>query len=1137
MRRQNMGNKVVKRAITWAMVLMLSFSAGMSSIGTMIVYAVDNRVDDCDLEKERVDSDAEQFKNKETSQDPAAEAALSKAEEAKSAATEAEKTVEELQKTIDSLDVENKTQAVGKTATENEGATGAVKEAEDTASAATEAAAAAKATADQTETRKDEISQTAENYNSTFTENQQSADTVTAENLTSVKGENGEADTALSDYVKSQAEAAKQKKQEAEENLQEALKGASADDTVKTASGDEKTVKELVQEVDAAAAAAAKVADDAKAAVDQANQNVTAAKAQYNAYAMMYGLPLYGETEVTYTYDAEGYEKAGITDQALQAEIQKQVADRKAVEDGKQEIAAASIDALGTEIEKAQETAAAASDTAKAAVEAAEAAVKAADDARNLLTKAEGTGSVDRAKAAAEEAIDAEVKAAETEKTEAEKAVQEAADKKAEAEKKQGEVDAEQDAIIAASQKNKANYEASLKNVEIEIEKQETALNTAKDTIKNMEDESFFGLGISEIDHAKSIAKAKAGEWNWSLMRKLKQSDIDKANATIKKYNEAKKAREAAETELTARNAEKTELEKKISTAQSAINTANKTKQDAADATDAAQKSLDEAGKVLNEKDKAYQDQKAARDRRVDQANQAYEEMLQKGTSNIIDSVKKALSDGSDGINQVEYDKELNAWANTTFDKYDDVTLSWKFWETAAEIAKIYDDAKDTRKWMDDAYNATKVQEIFNYLGITQWAVSTAQREAAMDAIIKAYRENMAEYEKQLAAINAQDAKNSAEASAKAAEDIAKTAEASKNAAQAAENVISKAQDTITAAENTYNDAKAKLDAVKAAAKNVKTPTTLELQRLFEQIQKAEQKVKDTEESLKEAVAAKNAAENFKKWADSLITGQYTRAYAQAAADENGKKTPLTENLKNYDTSNDKVISRPTSDFVCVSKGTSSVKVPYTIYRDYVNLMYQKDYDSKPRGKGISTGSKMDVIYWEVGTDGKLSGNYFTSLDELTTGSTYFIGYTFKYEKDGYHIDGLMYKYEDSKEEPTTSPSEAPSTAPSTTPSTAPTGGDGGTTGITVTIEDQSVPLAAVPADAPAVLGARRAAQDEEPAVLGVKRGTDQAVLGKRRSPKTGDSTEVFAWAGAMTIAGAAAVVSCTKLARKKEEE
>lgn len=918
MRRQNMGNKVVKRAITWAMVLMLSFSAGLSSMATMTVYAVDNRVDDCGLEKERVDSTAERFNDKETSKDPAAEAALAKADEAKSAAEDAAKTVENLQKTIDDLEVEKKVEAAGAEGTGETESTGAVKAAEAAAASAEAAADTAAKTAEEAEAKKDEISKIAEDYNKTFENNQSAADGVTAEGLTSVKGENGASDTELDKYVEEQAKAAKEAQQEAQAKLEEALKGGAADDKVSTADG-EKTVKELVGEVDQAAADAAKAADDAQAAVDQANQNVADAKVKYNAYAMMYGLPLYGEKDVTYTYDADSFAKAGISDAVLQAEIQKQVADRNAVNAGKKEIENADITALEKEIQNAKATADTAQETAENAVKAAKDAEEAAEKAKKLLTNEEGTGSVDKTNTAAEEAM----------------------------------------------------------------------------------------------------------------------------------------------------------KEKK------------------------------EAGEKLE----------------------------------AIDDVKKALSDSSDGINQVEYDKELNAWANTTFDKYDEAKASWKFWETIKEYADIYDDAKDTRRWMDNEYNASKVQEIFNYLGITQWAVSTAQREAAMDAIIKAYRENMAEYEKQLAAINAQDAKNSAEASAKAAEDIAKTAEASKNAAQAAENVISKAQDTITAAENTYNDAKAKLDAVKAAAKNVKTPTTLELQRLFEQIQKAEQKVKDTEESLKEAVAAKNAAENFKKWADSLITGQYTRAYAQAAADENGKKTPLTENLKNYDTSNDKVISRPASDFVCVSKGTSSVKVPYTIYRDYVNLMYQKDYDSKPRGKGISTGSKMDVIYWEVGTDGKLSGNYFTSLDELTTGSTYFIGYTFKYENDGYHIDGLMYKYEDSKEEPTTSPSEAPSTAPSTTPSTAPTGGDGGTTGTTVTIEDQSVPLAAVPADAPAVLGARRAAQDEEPAVLGVKRGTDQAVLGKRRSPKTGDSTEVFAWAGAMAIAGAAAVVSCTKLARKKEEE
>lgn len=1136
MRRRNMGNKVVRRAITWAMVLMLSFSAGLSSIATMTVYAVDNRVGDCELEKERVDSTAERFNDKENSGDPAAEAALAKADEAKSAAEDAAKTVENLQKTIDGLEVEKKVEAAGAKGTGETESTGAVKAAEDAAASAEAAADTAAKTAAESETKKDEISKIAEDYNKTFENNQSAADSVTAEGLTSVKGENGASDTELDKYVEEQAKAAREAQKEAQAKLEEALKGGSADDKVSTVDG-EKTVKELVGEVDQAAADAAKAADDAQAAVDQANQNVADAKVKYNAYAMMYGLPLYGEEDVTYTYDADSFAKAGITDAALQAEIQKQLAYRNTVNAGKEEIKNADITALEKEIQDAKTTADTAQKTAKDAVKAAKDAEEAAEKAKKLLTNEEGTGSVDKVNAAAEDAIDAEVKAAETEKTNAENAVRDAAGRKAQAEADQAKVNTEQDKVITDKTKEKTDYEADLKSVKDTIREQEKKKADAEKIIDELENKGILNLETAEIDKAKAMSEAKVGEWSWSLLRKVTQADIDNANATIKKYNDAKADKKNAETELTDKKAEKAELEKKISDVDSAIVTANNKKQAAANAVDAAAAELDHANADLKEKDKIYQDQTAARDQRVAQADKAYDEMLKNGTSDIINNVKKALSDNSDGINQVEYDKELNAWANTTFDKYDEVKVNWKIWETAAEIAKIYDDAKDTRRWMDNEYNASKVQEIFNYLGITQWAVSTAQREAAMDAIIKAYRENMAEYEKQLAAINAQDAKNSAEASAKAAEDIAKTAEASKNAAQAAENVISTAQDTITAAEDTYNDAKKKLDAVKAAAKNVKTPTTLELQRLFEQIQKAEQKVKDTEESLKEAVAAKNAAENFKKWADSLITGQYTRAYAQAAADENGKKTPLTENLKNYDTSNDKVISRPTSDFVCVSKGTSSVKVPYTIYRDYVNLMYQKDYDSKPRGKGISTGSKMDVIYWEVGTDGKLSGNYFTSLDELTTGSTYFIGYTFKYEKDGYHIDGLMYKYEDSKEEPTTSPSEAPSTAPSTTPSTAPTGGDGGTTGTTVTIEDQSVPLAAVPADAPAVLGARRAAQDEEPAVLGVKRGTDQAVLGKRRSPKTGDSTEVFAWAGAMAIAGAAAVVSCTKLARKKEEE
>ena len=1161
MRRRNMGSKTVKRAITWAMVLMLSFSAGMSSMGTMTVYAVDSHVEDCDLEKERVESGAERFNDQESSKDPAAEAALTKAEEAKAAVDEAEKTVEDLQKTIDSLDVENKTEAAGKKGTGEESSTGTVKSAEDAAAAAEKAAAEAKKTTDQAEAKKEEISKTAEDYNKTFDGNQQAADGVTAEDLTSVKGEGGAAGTDLNDYVKDQAEEAKKKRQEAEANLKEALKGDSATDKVLTDSGEEKTVGELVGEVDQAAADAAKAADDAQRAVDQANQNVADAKVRYNAYAMMYGLPLYGETEVTYIYDAAGFEKAGITDAALQAEIQKQAADREAVKAGKEEIAKTDIVKLGEEIQNAKDTADTALVTAEDAAAAAREAAKAAEDAKELLTNEEKTGSVDRANAAAEEATDAEVKAAEAEKADAEKAVKDASDKKAEVEADQAKTEAEQDKIIADKTKEKSDCEADLKTVNDTIKEQEKKKTDAEKIIDDLEDEGFLSLGTAEIDKARSIAGTPVGKRNKYLGHKVTQEDIDKANATIKKYNDAKADKKSAESELTDKKAEKTDLEKKITDADSAIAAARQTKQAAADAADAAQKELDAANTVLQKKEKAYQNQADARDKRVEQADKAYEEMLKNGTSDIIDSVKKALSDSSEGINQVEYDRELNDWANTTFDKYDEVKVNWKIWETAAEIAKIYDDAKDVRRWMDDAYNASKVEKIFNYLGVTQWAVSTEQREAAMDAIIKAYRENMTEYEKQLAAIQAQDAKNSATASETKAEQMAASAEAAKNAAVEAENAIRESRDTIADAEKTYEDAKDRLADVKEAAKNIKASSTLDLQRLFEEIQRAEQKVKDTEQSLKEAIAAKNAAENFKKWADSLITDQYMRAYVQAETDENGKKTPLTENLKNYDTANDKVISRPTSDFICVSKGTSSVKVPYTIYRDYVNLMYQKDFDAKPEGKGISTGSTMDVIYWAVDAGGKLTGEYFTSVDELTKGSRYFIGYTFKHEKDGYHIDGLMYQYEDKGGEPSASPSEspsispsespsanpsespsatpstAPSISPSTAPSTAPGGGDGGSTGNTVIIEEQEVPLAAVPADAPAVLGVRREAQDEEPAVLGVRRGADQAVLGKRRSPGTGDSTEIFAWAGTMALAGAAAAVSGFRLVRKKEEE
>ena len=64
-------------------------------------------------------------------------------------------------------------------------------------------------------------------------------------------------------------------------------------------------------------------------------------------------------------------------------------------------------------------------------------------------------------------------------------------------------------------------------------------------------------------------------------------------------------------------------------------------------------------------------------------------------------------------------------------------------------------------------------------------------------------------------------------------------------------------------------------------------------------------------------------------------------------------------------------------------------------------------------------------------------------------------------------------------------------------------------------------------------------ANTTDAAVLGAKRGTEFAVLGKRRRPQTGDNAAIWVWASMITLAVCGAGVSVTGLAknkRKKEE-
>lgn len=312
---------------------------------------------------------------------------------------------------------------------------------------------------------------------------------------------------------------------------------------------------------------------------------------------------------------------------------------------------------------------------------------------------------------------------------------------------------------------------------------------------------------------------------------------------------------------------------------------------------------------------------------------------------------------------------------------------------------------------------------------------------------------------------------------------------------------------------------------------------------------------------------------NYAGWNNILNNNdQYTFVYAQK--DDEGNA--VWENQKAFDTANSEVKSRPTNNFVEVSEGSvrngkqyADIKVPESVMIAFVDYMSDNKQSGNLKekttngkltlyakaggtvGTGIATGANstdkdaiatMPAVYWRVDENNRLTGDPIENIDELEDGVTYFLGYTFKVEGDGYHIDGYLFKHNGEAKRmiftvPTTPDVPTPAPGGGTTPDVTPD--DGGDT--TVIIPDAPVALAAAPVAADngaAVLGARRTDGDAaEAAVLGARRGTEQAVLGKRRKPQTGDTAALNAWMAAMTMAAGAAGISGTKLAKGKKKE
>ena len=735
---------------------------------------------------------------------------------------------------------------------------------------------------------------------------------------------------------------------------------------------------------------------------------------------MAYGMPKYGETEVSYSEeDAKAAIAAYNATVPEENQIEYQVAEKEALE---------------AEIENIQNTSlaeqAAKISAADTAVGNAETAVKTAEEA---------------AKAADNVAKDAQSKVDEL-------------DEKADAAANTVNnyyVDPAKEALDDTNQ--------AIVDKNTEISTLNTTLTNAKEAAKTPAENAYNAELANKkkaMDDAKN-AYNKCSKWN-AIYKEYLRYKYNKAKDAYNNYNTST-TKNSVIANYIANDAKVKDASNKLNKAQNDL-----TKLTAQQAEEAAVLAAAET----------------TRDSYIAAANEAYKN---EATGEFVENIKTILAEYSAEINQIDYDEDLNDWANDVFN-------TWHLIDKGV-----------VRHEMNDIYMEGNLEKLFNTLAITQWAVDTDSVEDVMDEMRKAYRESIEDYYEKMATAEANWAAMDTEAAKDAVAKEADNLKGINTTIATAKTTVEEAGDKVDAAQETYDKAAEKLKGLKDEVANCKFADPITLDALKAKIAAAEAAVLAAEDELKEAGAAKAAAENYANWAEALVTDHYTRVYAQAVEDENGNKVALAENSKNYDIENDKMQSRPVSDFISVTVDKSTVKVPYVIYRDYVEAMYEKYQATEiNRGKGTSTGSNMDILYWVVGDDGNITGDYFDSIEELETGR-YFVGYAFKQEGDGYHIDGIMYDY--------TKPEVVP-----TNPDTIP-GGGGTTTGGGAGGGGRAAGTAGD------VLGARR----EDLAIV-----SEQGdVLGATRAPKTSDSAKAILW---MLVMGSSAIGAAAVLASKKKE-
>ena len=518
-----------------------------------------------------------------------------------------------------------------------------------------------------------------------------------------------------------------------------------------------------------------------------------------------------------------------------------------------------------------------------------------------------------------------------------------------------------------------------------------------------------------------------------------------------------------------------------------------------------------------------------------DQASvDAIEKCKDEATDVLYNSIIEELRKQSDIVNQTEYDYDSNEWANKNLSleqiassPIDSLGISISKLQVRCAIDHSAEYGNISNSKTFEELLRSLLKDIINPIPGIQGAVSTKTQSEIMQNIIKASKNDMTKYNEEIQAIRANMALEKANTANTAATDVDKKIKDNKYAETLGglTTAMGTSEDAITsetvngkinAAQSDYDNANETLKNLRASSMNANKSKDL-----LSAIRDAQKKVNSAKEALVEAKAAAASADNYKLWADELIKKQYTMAFGQAAIDangntldKNGKTTTnksefvtATDNGRDFDNKGDSSVVHEDPKYFTYNLATTTVEVPYSIYRAYVQRMYkQYNYSESKNGKGIATSDSasgeattMPIILWAIDENGKLTGESYT-LENAPAGKTYFIGYTFKHESDGYHIDGTQY----------TTPEPEPTPEPTT---------------IVTTISNAPTALAA----APAVLGARRTPEATPVA------DTDKAVLGAKRGAATGDDSNAAGWIALMicTMGAGAAVV----LGRRKEQE